>query len=456
MNKLIFALMCLFPFSSWAESLDAPEMKASFPTMLTHPAAWLAIVIFLVCYVFVFIEEKTELRKSKPVLIGAGLIWALVAWANFDLGIDPEELHNAVGSTIEEYGSLFLFLLAAMTYISALEERQVFESLRSRLVRAAYSDRQLFWITGAIAFALSPLADNMTTSLVMGSVILSLAGDNKRFLTLGFINVVNGANAGGAFSPFGDITTLMVWQSGHVQFLDFLPLFLPSLACFLVPAFILSFFVPKEKPAPIILDVPMKIGSKRIIALGFLTIGLAILFEQVFSLPAFLGMMLGLGMLLTFGYFLKKEARLREDDFDVFRLMDDTEWDTMLFFFGIIFCISGLSYLGYLEVASGYLYEGFGPGPVNILIGIFSAGFDNIPLMFAVLSMRPEMDLFHWQLLTLTLGVGGSLLAIGSAAGVALMGMSKGKYTFLQHLRWTPVLLLGYAAAILVHYAVNG
>jgi Na+/H+ antiporter NhaD/arsenite permease-like protein len=102
-----------------------------------------------------------------------------------------------------------------MTYISALEERQVFESLRSRLVRAAYSDRQLFWITGAIAFFLSPLADNMTTSLVMGSVILSLAGDNKRFLTLGFINVVNGANAGGAFSPFGDITTLMVWQSGH-------------------------------------------------------------------------------------------------------------------------------------------------------------------------------------------------------------------------------------------------
>jgi Na+/H+ antiporter NhaD/arsenite permease-like protein len=426
------------------------------PDMTGHFAAILAVVVLVGSYIFVLMEEKTQLRKSKPVIIGAALIWALVSWVSHDVGIDKDQLHHAVEKTIAEYGSLFLFLLVAMTYISALQERQVFDALRSKMVQAGLSYRQLFWVTGLLAFFLSPIADNMTTALVVGAIVMALAHGDGRLITLFFINIVNAANAGGAFSPFGDITTLMVWQAGKIPFFDFLVLFVPSVACFVVPAAIMMFAVPKGIPDKLAVDIPIKTGGKRIIALGVMTIVFAVTFEQVLHLPSFLGMMLGLGLLLVYGYFLQRKSIRREDGFDVFGLMDDTEWDTLLFFFGVIFCISGLGYLGYLEVISSVSYGAWGADLTNIAMGAASAVIDNIPLMFAVLSMNPDMNEFEWLLLTLTLGTGGSLLSIGSAAGVALMGVSKGHYTFMGHLRWAPVLLLGYGSGVALHYLLNG
>ncbi|HNQ92799.1 MAG TPA: sodium:proton antiporter NhaD [Alphaproteobacteria bacterium] len=454
MKVFLSLLLCFIPGLAFAASDTLGEDTIS--SLLHHPASYAAIGIFVISYVFVLVEEKTSFRKSKPVMIAAALIWAMVSYAVHDVGMDTEDLHHAVSETIAEYGSLMLFLLVAMTYISALQERQVFDALRSKMVQSGWNYKKLFWATGCMAFLLSPIADNMTTALVMGAIVMSLIKDDAKLITIFMVNIVNSANAGGAFSPFGDITTLMVWQAGKIEFFDFFVLVVPSIVCFVVPAAIMTLAIPSTAPERLVMDIPIKAGGKRIIALGILTIAGAITFEQVLDLPSFLGMMLGLGLLLSYGYFLQRKAIRREDGFDVFGLMDDTEWDTLLFFFGVIFCISGLGYLGYLELMSDNLYGALGVNTANIIIGAASALIDNIPLMFAVLSMNPEMSEFEWELLTLALGTGGSLLSIGSAAGVALMGTAKGQYTFMGHLKWVPVLVLGYAAAIATHYLVNG
>lgn len=447
-----FLVSVLVPVLAYAESFEDTPMA----TLMEHPASYMAIGVFIISYIFVLLEEKTEFKKSKPVMIAAALIWALVSWVVHDVGMDVEDLHDAVDDTIAEYASLMLFLLVAMTFVSALQERQVFDALRSKMVQAGLNYRQLFWATGCVAFCMSPLADNMTTALVTGAIVMSLIRDDARLVTLFMVNIVNAANAGGAFSPFGDITTLMVWQAGKLAFLDFFVLIVPSLVCFIIPAAVMTFFIPKDSPEKLTVSIPMKIGAKRVICLGGFTIFLAVAFEQFLSLPSFLGMMLGLGLLLAFGFFLKNKSTAREEGFDVFSLMDETEWDTLLFFFGVIFCISGIGYLGYLDVLSTSIFDQWGHTLSAILIGGVSAVFDNIPLMFAVLSMDPDMSQFDWEMLTLTLGTGGSLLSIGSAAGIALMGTSKGQYSFLSHLKWFPILLLGYGAGILTHIFING
>jgi Na+/H+ antiporter NhaD/arsenite permease-like protein len=182
-------------------------------------------------------------------------------------------------------------------------------------------------------------------------------------------------------------------------------------------------------------------------------------------------MMTGLAYLQFFGYYLRKSHRpttqeteiigdishisMQGKPFDIFRRMARAEWDTLLFFYGVVLCVGGLGFIGYLGLLSGIIYVDMGPTFANTSVGIISAIVDNIPVMFAVLSMNPDMSLGHWLLVTLTAGVGGSLLSIGSAAGVALMGQAQGRYTFFGHLRWAPVILLGYAASIMTHMWIN-
>lgn len=414
------------------------------------------LIVFTVSYIFVLLEEKIMMKKSKPVMIGAAIIWITIALIAPKYGVNHHDLHNAILHGLDEYGALLLFLLAAMTYITAMENRNVFAVLRSKLVQAGLNMRQLFWATGVIAFFLSPMADNMTTALVLGAVIMTLGKDDPKFVAIACINVVSAANAGGAFSPFGDITTLMVWQAGKVDFFEFFDLLIPSFVNFFVPALIMSFFVPKDLPAPISDDVKLKRGAKATIFLGIATIATAVSFEQLLGLPPFLGMMAGLSALMLLGYKIQMTGKGREEDrYDVMHLVKEAEWDTLFFFYGVIFAVGGLSYLGYMALASEFMFTDFGPTVTNVTLGIVSAVIDNIPVMFAVLSMNPDMPHFHWLLVTLTTGVGGSMLSVGSAAGVALMGVAHGKYTFMSHLKWTPVLILGYAAAIVAHFAVN-
>ena len=328
-----------------------------------------------------------------------------------------------------------------------------------KLVLSGMSMRQLFWATGILAFFLSPIADNLTTALVMGTVIMAVGHNNARFITLGCINVVSAANAGGAFSPFGDITTLMVWQAEKVEFFEFFALFFPSLVCFLVPAILMTFFVPKEQPETIDERIEMKQGARLIIFLGFCTIALAVGLEQTLGLPPFVGMMTGMSLLMITAWFIRRTGKIGKEkdlEFDILENVAAAEWDTLLFFFGVIFSVGGLGYLGYLEFMSATMYTGWGASATNIFLGFASALIDNIPVMFAVLTMDPEMSHFQWLLITLTAGVGGSMLSIGSAAGVALMGVARGYYTFFSHLKWAPFIVLGYAASIYAHFLING
>jgi len=420
------------------------------------PRAIFCVIVFLLSYLLVMTEEKTQLRKSKPVMLGAGIIWAVIAYAAPEYGVTHEQLEQGIAHDLDEYGSLFLFLFAAMTYIAAFERGNVFAVLRAWLVGKGLSYRALFWVTGIIAFFLSAIADNLTTALVMGAVILALGAESPRFVAIGMVNVVSAANSGGAFSPFGDITTLMVWQSGRVEFFEFFVLFLPSVAAFLVPAIIMSFFVPAGEPPPLTEQVKMVRGARRAIALGILTIAMAVSFEQILGLPPFMGMMTGLSFLMFLSYYMRMTRREGEPEYDVFKSIKAVEWDTLLFFFGVMFSVGGLAFIGYLELASSVLYGDLGATGANIMLGAVSAIIDNIPVMFSILSMGPDMSHFQWLLVTLTCGVGGTLLSVGSAAGVALMGTSRGQYTFMSHLKWTPVLALGYVAGIGTHFLVNG
>jgi Na+/H+ antiporter NhaD/arsenite permease-like protein len=445
------ATVAFLPFS-----VLASQPRELFIEPYAEPWAIFCLTVFFLSYLLVIAEEKTLLRKSKPVMLGASIIWVTIGIAAPKYGVDHEQLRAAIYHDLNEYGSLMLFLMAAMIYISSFEGVKVFAALRARLVGMGLSFRQLFWTTGVIAFFLSPLADNMTTALVMGAVVMAVGAGNQRFITIAMINIVCAANAGGAFSPFGDITTLMVWQSGRVEFFEFFALFIPAVATYLVPATVMSFAVPAEHPAAPDEHVAMKRGAKRAIILGLLTITMAVSFEQFLGIPPFMGMMAGLSLLMFLAYYLRSTRREGEPDYNIFNAVKAVEWDTLLFFFGVMFSVGGLAFIGYLGLASDVIYGGWGPTTGNIIMGVASAFIDNIPVMFSVLSMQPDMSTFQWLLVTLTCGVGGSLLSVGSAAGVALMGTSKGHYTFFSHLRWTPLIALGYAAGIGAHFLVNG
>ncbi|MGQ9660266.1 MAG: sodium:proton antiporter NhaD [Thermochromatium sp.] len=433
-----------------------------------HPIGYLVLLIFVIAYALVMGEEFLHLRKSKPVILAAGLIWCLIAYAYIQQG-QPHVASEAVRHALLEYAELMLFLLVAMTYINAMEERQVFDALRTWLINKGFGFRSLFWMTGTLAFFISPLADNLTTALLMCAVVLAVGGDNRTFVTLACINIVVAANAGGAFSPFGDITTLMVWQKGVLDFFTFFKLFVPSLVNYLVPALLMSFAVPKLKPKAQESNTYMKRGARRIILLFLLTIVTAVSLHHFLHLPPVIGMLTGLGYLQVFGYFLHRTQaswyRRNEDraalvgdmtPFDVFNKVARVEWDTLLFFYGVVLCVGGLGQIGYLAMVSELMYAQWGPTLANVAVGLLSAIVDNIPVMFAVLTMMPEMNDTQWLLVTLTTAVGGSLLSIGSAAGVALMGQARGTYTFFAHLEWTPAIALGLLASIAVHFWING
>jgi Na+/H+ antiporter NhaD/arsenite permease-like protein len=465
------------------------------PLNLTRSwAGYIALVIFAGAYFLAMVEEVTELKKSKPMVFAASVIWIFIAVIYAGEG-RSDEASKAFRSYLEGYAELFLFIMVSMTYLNAMEDRCVFERLRVWLLSKNFSFRQLFWITGFQAFFISSVCNNLTTALLMGSVILAVGKDNRSFVTLSCVNVVVAANAGGSFSPFGDITTLLVWQKGVVPFLDFFSLLIPAIVNFAVPASIMHFWIPKARPSAAQESEEMKRGGWIIISLFGLTIITATCFENFLELPPAAGMMLGLTYLTFYSYYMEKiPEKLSEEEtegltatqfaknkpegyvdyfapmkamnvkqsyrnidqpFDVFNKVANLEWDTLLFFYGVMIAVSGLSYIGYLEITSRHLYGDISPTSANILVGIASAFVDNGTIMLAVLTMMPDLSQGQWLLVTLTTGVGGSMLSVGSAAGVGLMGQAKGIYTFTSHLKWMPAIALGYMASIAVHFLLN-
>ena len=418
--------------------------------LATTPFGWMLLAIFVVGYYFIAAEEKYHINKAKPALFTGTFMFMLLGGYYAVNGLNFGAFDTEIAHLILEIAEIFFFLFVAMTFIEALIERNVFDALKEKLLNAGYGYRQLFWVTGLLAFFISPVADNLTTALILSTVLLTIEKDNKAFLVPAAINVVVAANAGGAWSPFGDITTLMAWSAGKGAFVDFLFLFPAAILGWGVTAFLLSRFVPEGHPTKIEGADPVVIhkGGKIIIFLGVFTIAIAVLGKQFMHLPPMWGMLFGLSLLQLYAYTLKK---YHDHDIEIYKSVAKIENDTLLFFFGILAAVGALHFAGFLGHAVK-LYEMFDPTYVNIGVGFLSAIVDNVPVMSAVLKASPDLPLAQWMLVTLTAGVGGSLISFGSAAGVGVMGKLHGIYTFGSHMKLSWTILVGYIVSVAVWY----
>lgn len=421
--------------------------------LAVQPFGWLLLVIFILGYYFIATEDKYHLDKAKPALFVGTFMFILIGGFYAFNGLNFQPFEVEISHLILEIAEIFFFLFVAMTFIEALIERGVFDALKSKLIAKGYSYRELFWITGFLAFFISPIADNLTTALILSTVLMTIENKNKAFLVPSAINVVVAANAGGAWSPFGDITTLMVWTAEKGVFTDFLYLFPAALLGWLITAYLLVKYVPdldpfKEGNPEAAEKIEILKGGKVIIALGVVTIALAVVCKQVMHLPPMWGMLFGLSLLQLYMYTLKKN---HNQDVDIFQSMSKIENNTLLFFFGILAAVGALHFAGFLTHAAK-LYELFDPTIVNIGIGFLSAIVDNVPVMSAVLKANPTIDHAQWMLVTMTAGIGGSLISFGSAAGVGVMGKMHGIYTFASHIKLAWTVLVGYAVSVAVWY----
>ncbi|NOR56854.1 MAG: sodium:proton antiporter [Sulfurovum sp.] len=418
----------------------------------------LSLAIFVIGYYFIATEDKYLINKAKPALFIGTLIFMLIGLYYAINGLDGAHLHHEIELLIMEIAGIFFFLFVAMTYIEAMIDRQVFSALRFNLVSKGYDYKKLFWVTGFLAFFISPVADNLTTALILSTVLITIDRANKAFIVPSAVNIVVAANAGGAWSPFGDITTLMVWVADKGHFTDFLYLFPASFVGWIVTAYFLSKFIPAGNP-PFADDekkVEIAQGGKMIIALFGFTIFMAVLSHQLLHLPAMWGMMFGLAVLKLYVYSLNMKNKDNEEveNINAFSWIAKIENDTLLFFFGILAAVGGLHFLGFLEYFTA-LYTQFGATTVNIGVGFLSAIVDNVPVMSAVLKANPDMGVTahaQWMLVTLTAGVGGSLISFGSAAGVGVMGKLHGIYTFAAHMKLAWTVLIGYIISVSIWY----
>jgi Na+/H+ antiporter NhaD/arsenite permease-like protein len=424
--------------------------------LVTTWVGLISLLIFITGYYFIATEDKYRINKAKPALITGTSIFMLIGVYFAINGINGEHLEKEVEHLIVEIAGIFFFLLVAMTYIEAMIDRGVFSTLRYNLVSKGYTYKKLFWVTGLLAFFISPVADNLTTALILSTVLITIDKDNRDFLVPSAINIVVAANAGGAWSPFGDITTLMVWIDGRADFTEFLFLFPASFIGWLITAFLLSRFVPNGTPPFCANEEPatIKRGGKIIIGLFALTITFAVLSHQVLHLPAMWGMMFGLAILKIYTYGIN--GRGNDKRVNVFSWISKIENDTLLFFFGILAAVGGLHFLGFLDYFTK-LYDSLGATTVNIAVGFISAVIDNVPVMSAVLKADPNMGTGvavqeQWMLVTLTAGIGGSLISFGSAAGVGVMGKLHGIYTFSSHMKYAWTVLVGYIISIIIWY----
>ena len=412
-----------------------------------------ALLLFVVGYYFVAMEEKYHIDKAKPALLMGTFIFMLIALYYSINNMDMNLVHTQAQHLILEIAEIFFFLFVAMTYIETMIHMRVFDKLKYNLISKGYTYRQLFWVTGILAFFISPIADNLTTALILSTVLITIEKTKKEFLVPGAINIVVAANAGGAWSPFGDITTLMAWTAGKGVFTDFLYLFPAAIIGYGITAFLLSKIVPNTTPEVDLSNEEnpvMAEGAKFVILLGVFTIFCAVMSHQVLHLPAMWGMMFGLSLLKIYDYRLKKRHGV---GFGVFQSMSKIENNTLLFFFGILAAVGALYFVGWLALAA-VVYDPSVLGPTwsNIGVGFLSAIVDNVPVMSAVLKANPDMGLDQWMLVTLTAGVGGSLISFGSAAGVGVMGKLPGIYTFGAHMRYSWMILIGYIVSCSVWY----
>ncbi len=416
-------------------------------------------LVFILGYLFIVLEHPLKVNKSATAILLAVFMWVLVMAMQGDPLLTNRELVDHLGSVAE----ILFFLLGAMTIVELVDSHEGFRIITQRI--HTKNKVKLLWIISIITFLLSAVLDNLTTSIVMVALLRKLIADKKDRWFFGGM-VIIAANSGGAFSPIGDVTTIMLWIGGYVTSLNIIvKTFLPSLVSMVIPLVILSFTMkgsvnrPSRSEKESVSDPTTSFERNLVFFTGVGSLLFVPVFKSLTHLPPYTGILLGLGVLWVMTEILHRskneEYKPKVTVAGVLRRVDTS---TILFFLGILLAVSALESAGHLALLASSLEQHIGNlYAINTVIGLLSAIVDNVPLVAGAMGMYGNTfptDHYFWEMLAYCAGTGGSILIIGSAAGVAVMGMEK--MDFIWYLRkisfWA---LVGYLAGAIVYWGLN-
>jgi Na+/H+ antiporter NhaD/arsenite permease-like protein len=425
----------------------------------------LIIVIFVLGYATIALEHPLRLNKAAPALLTGMLIWSVIMLFHQQLGVaaTPDELVGQLSHHVSDIASILFFLLGAMTVVELIDAHSGFQIITDRI--ATTDRRKLLGLIAGVTFVLSAVLDNLTSSIVMAAVLRKLVSDRDDLWTLGGV-VIIAANAGGAWSPIGDVTTIMLWIGGQVTTWNIIrATLLPSIVCILLPILWMArtFAGDVRRPATTVTDSEIPIPARQrmmVFLIGVATLLGVPVFKHFTHLPPFMGIMFGLGVLWC--YTEATHARHEEErgQFQVTAILRRIDHASILFFLGILVAVAGLETSGHLHRLATTL-DRWLPNvfALNAGIGVLSAVVDNVPLVAAAQGMYPlttyPADHMFWELLALCAGTGGSLLIFGSAAGVAVMGVLQMDFVWYVRRMLTPA-ALGYVGGIVTFWAMWG
>ncbi len=402
-------------------------------------------VLLLLAFLSILLEEKIHLSKAKAVLFLGTLAWILLWIFPDDFG-GPEAVQEAFEGYILDISGLWLFLMATMTFVAYLNKQGFIDAVVHRWLPARMSQRALLAVIGLFAFFFSSVADNMTATLVCMSLVISLPLSVAHKIRFGVL-VVFAINSGGVALITGDVTTLMVFLAGKLPITHIMLLALPGLLGVLV----LYLLMLPGMNQSIELAPPAVRPSGRdwvIAGIFFATLASTIAGSLLFALPPMLVFLCGMSVMFLAGWWMGMDVE--ENLLDYVRAI---EFETLLFFLGVLLLVGLAREMGVLDVIP-QLYAGMPAAQANYAMGLMSALIDNVPMTAALLKSGVEMDNAGWLGMTYAIGVGGSLLVIGSAAGIVAMSKLR-DMTFLQYLRYTPHVLVAYTAGFLLACAIG-
>lgn len=399
------------------------------------------LILSFLGFLTIVAEDFTKVDKAKTTLFFGTLVWVLYFIAPPD-GLEAPQLMHALNENLLEIATLWLFLMAAMTFVAYVSHKGVIDGIVNRVMPTHMSERRLMLVTGLFAFFFSSMADNITATLVCITVLVSLNLSTEKLLRY-IVLVVFAVNSGGAALITGDVTTLMIFLAGHVSMSQLLTLLVPASTGVIILAVLLSLNLSGR----ITLE-PVK-GSFQtadiiIAAVFFGTIVSTMLLNVLYGVPPVLTFLTGLSVMFLVGI----NTRSEKEELKILEYIRQIEYETLLFFLGVLLLVGMLKEIGVLTTLTS-IYAQLSPAVANYSAGIFSSLLDNVPLTAALLKANPELTLSEWLGLTYAVGVGGSLLAIGSAAGILAMSKVQG-LTFMAYLRFLPALLVAYSAGYLV------
>jgi Na+/H+ antiporter NhaD/arsenite permease-like protein len=412
----------------------------------------LIVLIFIIGYAAIVLEHKLSINKSASALLTGVLCWTIVALVSTNI---EETLHH-LNEHLSEIASILFFLMGAMTIVELIATYGGFEIITDRI--STKSQSGLLWIIALITFFMSSLLDNLTTTIVMATLVSKIVHDGKlRLMYVGMIVIA--ANAGGAWSPIGDVTTTMLWIGGQISTGNIISqLFLPSIVSLLIPLLVLSSQMKgtlpvKEENSKNTDSEEVTFGKNIIFWVGLIGLLSVPVFKSVTHLPPFMGMLLALGTIWAVAETLiKNKSEDVKNRLSIFRVIEKIDMPSILFFLGILLAVGALQTMGMLTSVATWLTDNLKNQTVVVtIIGLLSAIVDNVPLVAAAMGMYSleqfPMDDPFWELLAFCAGTGGSILIIGSAAGVAAMGIAKIEFFwYLKKMSW--LALIGYFAGI--------